>query len=311
VPFAIETPLWESEPLAGILGVPVLMKMEALQPCGSFKIRGLGRVCATRVAGGAKELWCSSGGNAGLAVAYAGRRLNVPVTVVVPETTSAWARAGISGQGATVVEHGAAWHGAHLYAQEHMSEGAAYIHPFDDPDVWAGHAPMIGEAARQGPKPGAVVVAVGGGGLLCGVLSGMHAVGWTDVPVLAVETAGAASLAAAMAAGEVVALERITSLATTLGARAVAEEALGWTRRHPVRSVVVSDRAAVQACLRFADDHRVLVEPACGAGLSVMYDRAPELRAIAGPVLVIVCGGAGVSMALLRAWDERTRGDAA
>jgi L-serine/L-threonine ammonia-lyase len=138
-----------------------------------------------------------------------------------------------------------------------------------------------------------VVVAVGGGGLLCGVLSGMHAVGWSDVPVLAVETAGAASLAAAMAAGEVVRARRITSLATTLGARAVAEEALAWTRRHPVRSVVVSATARrCQACLRFADDHRVLVEPACGAGLSVMYDRAP-LRAMVGPVLVIVCGGAG------------------
>lgn len=309
--FAVETPLWESEPLQEVLGRPVLLKMEALQPGGSFKIRGLGRVCATRVAGGATHLWIASGGNAGMAVAYAGRRLKVPVTVVVPETTSAWARAGIAAQGATVLEHGASWSEAHGHALENMSEGAVYIHPFDDPDVWAGHAPIIGEVARQGPKPGAVVVAVGGGGLLCGVLSGMHAVGWTDVPVLAVETTGAASLAAAMAAGQVVTLERITSLAWTLGARAVAEEALAWTRRHPVESVVVSDRAAVQACLRFADDHRVLVEPACGAGLSVIYDRNPALQAIAGPVLVIVCGGAGVSMALLRAWDERTRGDAA
>lgn len=311
MPFAVETPLWDSDPLREVLGSRVLLKMEALQPCGSFKIRGLGRVCATRVAAGATQLWCSSGGNAGLAVAYAGRRLHVPVTVVVPETTSAWARAGIAAQGATVVEHGASWFEAHGHAQKNMSEGAAYIHPFDDPEVWAGHAPMIGEAARQGPKPGAVVVTVGGGGLMCGVLSGMHAVGWSDVPVLAVETAGAASLAAAMAAGEVVSLDRVTSLATTLGARAVAEEALAWTRRHPVTSLVVSDRAAVQACLRFADDHRVLVEPACGAGLSVIYDRAPELLGISGPVLVIVCGGAGVSAALLRAWDERTREDAA
>jgi L-serine/L-threonine ammonia-lyase len=307
------TPLLRSLPLGAALGEPVLLKMEALQPCGSFKIRGLGRLCATRVAGGASHLWCASGGNAGLAVAYAGKRLHVPVTVVVPETTSAWARAGISAQGAEVVEHGAAWHAAHAYAQEHMSEGSAYIHPFDDPEVWAGHAPMIGEVARQmgATRPAAVVVAVGGGGLMCGVLAGMHAVGWTDVPVLAVETDGAASLAAAMAAGEVVAIDRVTSLATTLGARAVAAEALAWTTRHPVRSRVVSDRAAVQACLRFADDHRVLVEPACGAGLSVIYDRAPELQGLTGPVLVIVCGGAGVSLALLRAWDERTRGDAA
>ena len=71
--FAVETPLWASEPLSRALGVPVHLKMEALQPCGSFKIRGLGRVCATQVAGGARRLLCSSGGNAGLAVAYAGQ----------------------------------------------------------------------------------------------------------------------------------------------------------------------------------------------------------------------------------------------
>ncbi len=290
------------------LGVPVYLKMEALQPCGSFKIRGLGRACASRVQAGARRLVCSSGGNAGLAVAYAGRRLGVPVTVVVPRSTSAWARARISDEGAEVIEHGAAWAEAHAYALLNMSEGAAYIHPFDDPEIWAGHAPMIVEAAGQGPKPGAVVVAVGGGGLLCGVLVGMHAVGWQDVPVLAVETRGAGSLAAAMAADALVTLPRIDTLATTLGAATVAAEALAWTRRHAVHSLLVDDRAAVGACERFVDDHRVLVEPACGAGLSAVYDRAPLLTQV-DSVLVIVCGGAGVSLALLRAWLDATRAE--
>ncbi len=305
--FAVETPLWASEPLSRALGVPVHLKMEALQPCGSFKIRGLGRVCATQVAGGARRLLCSSGGNAGLAVAYAGRRLGVPVTVVVPRSTSAWARERITAEGAEVVEHGAAWAEAHAYALSTLSEGTAYVHPFDDPEIWAGHASMIDEAATQlQARPGAVVVAVGGGGLLCGVLLGMQRVGWGDVPVLAVETTGAASLGAAMAADALVTLPRIDTLATTLGAATVAAEALAWTRRRPVRAWQVSDRAAVTACERFLDDHRVLVEPACGAGLSAIYDAAPPLRA-AGPVLAIVCGGAGVSLALLRGWLAATR----
>jgi L-serine/L-threonine ammonia-lyase len=151
-----------------------------------------------------------------------------------------------------------------------------------------------------------VVVAVGGGGLLCGVLLGMQRVGWGDVPVLAVETTGAASLAAAIAADTLVTLPRIDTVATTLGAATVAAEALAWTRRRPVQAWQVSDRAAVIACERFLDDHRVLVEPACGAGLSAIYDAAPPLRD-AGPVLAIVCGGAGVSLALLRRWSEATR----
>ena len=300
--FAVTTPMWDSEPLSRALGLPVHLKMEALQPCGSFKIRGLGRVCAARVAGGARRLLCSSGGNAGLAVAYAGRRLAVPVTVVVPRSTSAWARERIAAEGAEVIERGAAWAEAHAYALSTMSEGTAYVHPFDDPEIWAGHATMIDEAAAQlQARPGAVVVAVGGGGLLCGVLLGMQRVGWGEVPVLAVETTGAASLAAAIAADALVTLPKITTLATTLGAATVAAEALAWTRRRPVCSWQVSDHAAVRACERFADDHRVLVEPACGAGLAAIYDAAAPLRAT-GPVLAIVCGGAGVSLALLREW---------
>jgi len=310
--FAVTTPMWDSEPLSRALGLPVHLKMEALQPCGSFKIRGLGRVCAARVAGGARRLLCSSGGNAGLAVAYAGRRLGVPVTVVVPRSTTAWARERIAAEGAAVVEHGAAWAEAHAYALENMSEGTAYVHPFDDPEIWEGHAPMIDEAAVQlasytGEPPGAVVVAVGGGGLLCGVLLGMQRVGWGAVPVLAVETTGAASLAAAMAADALVSLAKIDTVATTLGAARVAAEALTWTRRRPVQAWQVSDAAAVLACERFLDDHRVLVEPACGAGLSAIYDAAAPLRGL-GSALVIVCGGAGVSLALLRAWAEATRG---
>lgn len=302
---AVTTPLWRSLPLSALIDAPVLLKMEAFQPSGSFKLRGVGRLCEARVAAGARRLVCASGGNAGLAVAYAGRQLGVAATVVVPRTTSARSRELLVAEGAEVIEHGDDWDTAHRFALAGPAREAAYVHPFDDPELWAGHAEIVREAAAQGERPGAVVVSVGGGGLLCGVLEGMRAVGWADVPVLAVETAGAASYAAALAAGEPVELPAITSLATTLGARKVAAEAVAWARRHAVVPWIVDDRAAVRACLRFADDHRVLVEPACGAGLSAIYERAPALLG-RGPVLVIVCGGAGTSRELLRAWAERT-----
>lgn len=302
----VVTPLWESPSLSGALGAPVLLKMEAFQPAGSFKLRGMGHACQAGVAGGATRLFCSSGGNAGLAVAYTGRKLGVPVTIVVPRTASAWSRAMIRREGATVVEHGAAWDDAHTYAVAAAEQaGAAYIHPFDDPLVWAGHATMIDEVAALGVRPGAVVVAVGGGGLLIGVLEGMQRAGWSDVPVLAVETEGAASFAKAIAAGELVTLERIDSLAVTLGARRVAPAALEWSRRHPITPWLVSDRSAVAACRRFVDDHRVLVEPACGAALAAAYERAAPLAG-RDPVLIIACGGAGVTLELLEAWSAQT-----
>ena len=84
----IETNLLQSRPLSMKAGRSVWLKLEALQPPGSFKIRGVGHACEIYVARGAKKLVSSSGGNAGLAVAYAGRLLGVPVTVVVPETTT-------------------------------------------------------------------------------------------------------------------------------------------------------------------------------------------------------------------------------
>ncbi|MDA0748858.1 MAG: pyridoxal-phosphate dependent enzyme [bacterium] len=301
----VQTPLWESRPLQAVMGVPVFLKMDALQPVGSFKIRGIGFACQQRVAEGATHLVCSSGGNAGYAVAYAGRELGVRVTIVVPETASEQAREKIRGEGATLLVHGEVWDISHAHALELASEaGSAYVHPFDDPVVWQGHASMIEEVAESGVKPGAVVVSVGGGGLLCGVLEGMHRVGWTDVPVVAVETEGAASFAASVEAGRLVTLDRIRSIATTLGARTVTAEALAWCGRHPIRPWTVSDREAVDACMRFVDDHRVLVEPACGAALAAVYGQAEPLLDQAS-VLVIVCGGAGVSLELLQEWDAK------
>jgi L-serine/L-threonine ammonia-lyase len=299
------TPCWESRPLQEILGIPVFLKMEALQPVGSFKIRGMGAACRQAVDRGARRLVSSSGGNAGYAVAYAGRRLNAPTTVVVPRRASARAKDLIRGEGAEVVEHGDAWDDSHAFATELARNlDGAYIHPFDDPVVWSGHATMIHEVAESGLKPGCLVVSVGGGGLLCGVMQGMHDAGWMDVPVLATETHGADSFAASAAAGRLVTLDAITSIATTLGARTVAPEALAWTRRHEIIPWVVSDRSAVQACLRFADDHRVLVEPACGAALAAIYEQAAPLSGRTS-VLVVVCGGAGATRELLAVWEQQ------
>lgn len=300
MPLHIHTPLIESRPLSLSAGRPVWLKLEALQPCGSFKLRGVGHACESHHARGARHFISSSGGNAGLAVAYAGRQLGVPVTVVVPETTSARAIELLRLENATVVVHGASWQEANAHAQTLLGPDDAFIHPFDDPLLWAGHASMVDEVAAAGFKPDAVVLSVGGGGLLSGVVEGLQRNGWGDVPVLAVETEGAASLHAAMAAGHTVELAGITSVATSLGAKRVAERALICTREQPVYSHLVSDREALLACERLLHEHRLLVEPACGAALALL-ERADALQAY-GNVLVIVCGGATATLEQMRAW---------
>ena len=304
MPLHHRTPLIPSAALETRTGCEVWLKLESAQPSASFKLRGMGLAAERAVARGARGLVSSSGGNAGYAVAWAGRALDVPVTVVVPTTTGNRMRKMIAEAGATVHVAGDAWDEAHAAAITLAADtGGALLHPFDPPDIWEGHSTMMTEVAAEGLVPSAVVVAVGGGGLLCGVLQGMRREGWTDVPVLAVETEGAASFSAAKQAGQSVTLPAITSLAVTLGAKRVCDEVLTLSAHHPVHNVVVSDAAAVAACSAFLDDHRVLVEPSCGAALSVIYDRHELVTAANGPVLVIVCGGAAVTQSQLREWS--------
>jgi L-serine/L-threonine ammonia-lyase len=296
---SIETPLLESAALG------CWLKMEALQPSGSFKLRGIGHACARYAERGAHRFISSSGGNAGIAAAHAGRRLGLPVLVVVPETTSARARELIAREGAQIVVHGASFQEANAHALAMLGLDDAFIHPFDDPLLWEGHAGMIDEVASAGFVPDAVVLSVGGGGLLCGVVEGLRRHGWNEVPVIAVETQGADSYARSLAAGERIELPAITSIATSLGARRVSEQAFALAREHPIIPQVVSDRAAVEACLRFMDDHRVVVEPACGAALALAY--APGALAALGDykrVLVIVCGGVTATVEQLQRWGR-------
>jgi L-serine/L-threonine ammonia-lyase len=301
----IETPLLESGAMAVAPGQSVWLKMEALQPSGSFKLRGIGHACEQYALRGARRFVSSSGGNAGVAAAHAGRRLGVPVTVVVPESASMRARELIAREGAGIVVHGASFQEANALAQSMLGESDAFIHPFDDPLLWDGHATMMDEVDRAGFKPDAVVLSVGGGGLLCGVVEGLHKHlhTWGTVPVIAVETAGADAYARSLQAGARIELPAITSIATSLGARKVSERAFELARRHPIEPVVVSDREAVEACLRFMDDHRVVVEPACGAALALAY-RAGELLPRFARVLVIVCGGVTATVDQLQEWGR-------
>ncbi|HEX5786226.1 MAG TPA: pyridoxal-phosphate dependent enzyme [Burkholderiaceae bacterium] len=309
MPLHIATPLIPSLALSARTGLEVWLKLEALQPSGSFKLRGVGLACETHARRGAKRFISSSGGNAGIAVACAGRSLGLPVEVVVPQTTSARARELIALHGARLTVHGASWHEANELAQSMVGEADAFIHPFDDPLLWDGHATLVDEVAQAraatGFEPDAVLLSVGGGGLLCGVVQGLHRNGWAGVPVLAAETRGADSLAQSVAAGQRVSLPAITSVATSLGARQVCEQAWAWTTRHAIHPAVVSDAQALAACVQFMDDHRLVVEPACGAALAAL-EVLPTVLPQARRVLVVVCGG--VTATATDLWAAAPRG---
>jgi L-serine/L-threonine ammonia-lyase len=301
----LDTPLLRTTPDYSACGKPAWLKMDALQPSGSFKLRGVGRLCAHEVEQGARAIVCASGGNAGYAAAYAGKQLGVPATIVVPETTSVEVQQRIAALGAHVIIKGAAWDEAHAFAVDYAAKNqAVYVHPFDHPLLWDGHASLIDEAAAAQAGFDCVIASVGGGGLLAGIIEGLHRNGRHDVPVLAVETVGAESLHKSLAARAVVTLPAIASIAGSLGAKRVCQRVFDLAKSHRVISVTVTDAQAVAACLKFADAYRVLVEPACGAALAAL-DVHPQLFERFSAPLVEVCGGIGVSIDKLNAWKTQ------
>jgi len=267
-----------------------------LQPSGSFKLRGISYLCQQEIKRGARAFVASSGGNAGMAVAYCGMYLNIPTTIFIPISSSQVYIDAIKSYGAEVIVAGSNAGDAQIMAIDHARKiKASYIHPYDNEDIWIGHSTIIDEIVADGlPKPDAIVVAVGGGGLACGILTGMRKHHWGDVPFIAVETEGADVFAQSIAQNKAVYLKSITSKATSLGATYVVPKLLDFAKQHAIINVAVSDLDAKNGSIAFAKDKRILVELASGAALSLVYDNHPVIKPYKS-ILVIVCGGINIS----------------
>ncbi|XP_012869816.1 PREDICTED: L-serine dehydratase/L-threonine deaminase [Dipodomys ordii] len=307
----VKSPVRDSMTLTKVAGTSVYLKMDSSQPSGSFKIRGIGHFCKTWAARGCEHFVCSSAGNAGMAAAYAARKLGIPATIVVPNTTPELTVERLKSEGATVEVVGETLVEAFELAKALVKNnpGWVYVPPFDDPLIWEGHMSIVKELKEAlSTKPGAIVLSVGGGGLLCGVVQGLQEVGWGDVPIIAMETIGAHSFHAATREGKLVSLPRITSVAKALGVATVGAQALKVFQEHPIFSEVVSDQEAVAAIEKFVDDEKTLVEPACGAALAAIYSQVVKklqgegkLPVPLSSVVAIVCGGSNISLAQLQA----------
>ncbi|PJD90669.1 MAG: serine dehydratase [Legionella sp.] len=294
-PLHVITPLLYSKRLELSIGKFVHLKIEALQPSASFKLRGIGRLCQCYAADGFEQLVASSGGNAGISVAYCGMVLGMPTTIFIPSTSHQLFIDEIKMYGADVIVSGKDWDSAHAAALAYIqNHHAAYIPPFDHPMIWAGHATIIDELVQSGVRPDAIVAAVGGGGLACGLLEGMQQHGWSDIPLIAVETQGADDLYQSIQAKQVVTLPAVTSRATSLGVKRISSHLFEWTQEHDIKSVVISDAEAEAGARAFAKDKRIMVELSAGAALSMVYQNHPVIQPYQ-TIVVIVCGGVNTS----------------
>lgn len=282
------TPLLAADP--STFAGPVWFKCEYLQHTGTFKARGaLNRILAAQERGELRQdagVVVASGGNAGLANAYAAARLGIPATVFVPESAPAVKVQKIKAIGATVVQGGAEYAVAYEAALAHAEETAAvYCHAYDQPEIAAGAGVVGVELLTQLPDVDTILVAVGGGGLMAGIAAAVEG----RAKVVAVEPESAPTLHAALEAGQPVDVAVSGIAADSLGARRIGE--IGWSVavRTGVGSVLVTDADIIAARSTLWNDYRMVVEHGAAAAYAALtsgaYTPAPRER-----VAVILCG---------------------
>jgi threonine dehydratase len=262
---------------------PIDLKLELVQHSGSFKARGahLGLLARTPPPAG---VVAASGGNFGVAVAYAARRLDVRATVFVPATSAPAKLDRLKSLGATVEVVPGYYDDALAASRDHAeASGARFLHAFDQTEMILGAGTLGAELASQA-EVDRIVVAVGGGGLIGGVASWYR----DDVAVTGVETAGCRTLSAALDAGRPVEVGIAGIGADALGARQAGELAFAAARRWVDRVVVVEDADVVDAQRRLWSELRLALEPAGAAALAALTTGAladPDER-----VAVVLCG---------------------
>ncbi|MFP5311020.1 MAG: threonine/serine dehydratase [Actinomycetes bacterium] len=282
------TPVMQADPLAS--GGQVWFKCEFMQHTGTFKARGaLNRILASKERGELRAgvgIVVASGGNAGLANAYAAAQLGVPATVFVPEAAPAVKVQKLKAIGAIVVQGGAEYAAAYQAAVMHAEvTGAVYCHAYDQPEIAAGAGTVGSELLEQLPDVDTVLVAVGGGGLMAGVAAAVEG----SAKVVAVEPYSAPTLHAALAAGEPVDVTVSGVAADSLGARRVGDIGFSVAVRCGVASVLVSDEQIVAARSALWNDYRVVVEHGAAAAFAAL-DSGAYVPAKDESVAVILCG---------------------
>ena len=272
---------------APALGPSVWLKLETLQPTGSFKVRGaLVAVEAALASDPRRPIVTASAGNHGLGVAFAAARLDARATVVVPEHASEAKLAALERFPITLVRHGDSYDDAERHALALTDEGAAFVSPYNDPDVIVGQATIGTELRAQIPELATIVTPIGGGGLASGL--GL-AVAGSSTRVVGVEAAQSPALRSALDAGHPVPIEVGATLADGLAGNLEPGTITFDLVRRLVADVVTVSEAEIAEAMRFlVREHGIVVEGSAAVAVAaVATGRAPEAP---GPVAIVLTG---------------------
>lgn len=287
----IRSPCPLSVPLSEATGLNVFCKLEHLQRTGSFKERGACNALTLLAPAQKKRgVVAASAGNHALGLAYHGQLLGIPVTVVMPRFAPLTKVSNCRRLRANVILHGKDIAEAQSRAEEIAAEqGLAYINGYDDPAIIAGQGTLGLEIAAQVPEIDAVIVPIGGAGLIAGVALALKTLR-PNVKIIGVEPERAASFTAALAAGRPVRIDMKPTLADGLAVPQVGENAFRIARDLVDKTVLVSEREIVLAILRLLEWEKTVVEGAGAAPLAVcLAGLAADLKG--KNVVLLLCGG--------------------
>lgn len=293
----VQTPLVPALALRDRVPAPLFIKLESLQRTGSFKDRGaLNRLLALTPEERGRGVVTASAGNHAQAVAYHGARLGIPVQVVMPEHTPLIKVANTRRFGADVRFHGATLDESMTEARrlEH-EESRVLVHAFDDHRVIAGQGTIGLELLDQLPGLGAVVVPIGGGGLISGIAAAIKEQR-PAVKVFGVEAAAAPSARASRDAGHIVKLQSADTLADGIAVKRVGERTFPLIERY-VDDIVVVDEEQIATAIHLLLEHEKLLAEGAGAvPLAALIARKLPIRDGNATAMVLSGGNIDVNM---------------
>ena len=265
----------------------IYLKLENLQPIGSFKLRGAGNAIGVATeAQLANGVWTASAGNMAQGVAWNARRLGLPCTVVVPDHAPQTKLDAIARLGGKVIKVTFDEWWQIILTHDHPGQEGYFIHPVSEPAVMAGNGTIGLEILEDLPDVDAVITPYGGGGLSCGVASAIRALK-PDTRCFAVEVDTAAPLAASLAAGKPVAIDYIATFVDGIGGKSVLPEMWPLASSLLDGSLVVSIDETKAALRLVLERNRILAEGAGAAPVAA----ALAGKAGSGKVVCVVSGG--------------------
>ena len=293
LPYVRRTPTEHSPDLSAIVGRDVFLKLENVQRTGAFKIRGaISCLLSLSPDVRARGVVTASAGNHGQGVALAAKLLGCPATVVLPTGAPLAKISAIQRHGASVVLEGAAYDAAHVHALRLAEDGGqAYVHAFQDVAVMAGQGAVALEIFEDAPPLDALIVPVGGGGLVSGMAVASRAVSPTT-RIVGVQAEGSAALAHSFRTG-VLKTGEANTIADGIAVKAPSPLTFDIIQRHVDDIVTVSDEAIARTIVLLLERHKMLAEGAGAAALAALLEGvvSPACAPPGARVCVVLSGG--------------------